>query len=125
MADVMEMGMDPTPMGIDLNILSAEAHRDLRMLENRPRGLARQETSQESSSSERTRRQRRAYSDDSIDTPPDRSTAKKQRGRPRLDPTDENAADVNPLSYPRAASPHANGYSAGGHRSDWHSVPTG
>ncbi|KAF8544391.1 hypothetical protein BDD12DRAFT_801314 [Trichophaea hybrida] len=93
MADVMELGMDPSPMGIDLSILSTEEHRDLRMMENRPRGLARQEPSQEGSSGERRRRQRRAHSDDSIDTPPDRSTAKKQRGRPRLDPTDENAAD--------------------------------
>ena len=52
---------------------------------------------------DRKRRQRRAQSDEeSVDVPPatSRSTIKKQRGRPRLDPTDENAADVTPLCPP-------------------------
>lgn len=98
MPNVMQMSMDPAPMGMDLSILSAEEHHDLHMIEERtsPSGSPSHPTDR----SEQKQRQRRAQSDDSIDTPP-KAGGKKQRGRPRLDPKDENAADV---STPPASS---------------------
>ncbi|CCX04351.1 Similar to hypothetical protein [Tuber melanosporum Mel28]; acc. no. XP_002837071 [Pyronema omphalodes CBS 100304] len=98
--DVMEMEMPP-PFGMDLGILSSQHHRDLRLLSSRPKEGSGSESvhdgvSGESGGSGRSRqrlqRSTRAQSDDSIDTPP-AMPGKKQRGRPRLDPTDENAAD--------------------------------
>jgi len=108
MPDVMDMNMDSTPMGIDLSILSAEEHRDLQMLEERVRTSAPARSEPEmlgrSGSGERKRRHRRAMSDESTDTTTSRypNAAKKQRGRPRLDPKDENAADVSfPCNHAR------------------------
>lgn len=92
MPNVMHLSMDSNPMGIDLAILSAEEHHDLQMLDD-PRASP----ENISERADRKRRARRAQSDDSIDTPPAAASGKKQRGRPRLDPKDENAADVSSL----------------------------
>ncbi|PWW76462.1 hypothetical protein C7212DRAFT_363300 [Tuber magnatum] len=115
MGDVMGMDMDPIPMGsnmdMDLSILSAEEHGDLRVLQDRGRGRDRLHTQRLHSMSHpdgpdgagRGRgavggRRKRSESDDSVHEPVGvvRGTStgnRKQRGRPRLDTKDENAAD--------------------------------
>jgi hypothetical protein len=117
--DVMEMEMPP-PFGMDLGILSSQHHRDLRLLLNRPKEGSGSESvhdgvSGESGGSGRSgqgpRRSTRAHSDDSIDTAPTKPE-KKQRGRPRLDPTDENAADVRYLAVQLVLGKRANGFLA-------------
>jgi len=98
--DVMDMNMDSAQIGIDLSILGTEEHRDLRLLEERVRRSAPARSGPDmldGNGSEKKRRHRRAASDESTDTIPSGKpgAAKKQRGRPRLDPKDENAADVS------------------------------
>lgn len=95
MPEAMDLEIGAPHMDIDLSILSAEEYRDARLLARRPSPARNelQHSKDDGSSSERRRRQRRAPSDDSIDTPVDKPSGKKQRGRPRLDPKDENAAD--------------------------------
>ncbi|KAI5843832.1 hypothetical protein DFP73DRAFT_478774 [Morchella snyderi] len=120
MSDVMSMGMEPLPMGgtmggnmdMDLSILSAEEHGDLKILEERER-IRRMQTSQhdyqmggrrgddlKGRGAGVGRGRKRADSDDSGHDPtpvarggPGGSSNRKQRGRPRLDTKDENAAD--------------------------------
>lgn len=112
----MGMGMDPIQMGngidMDLAILSAEEHGDLRMMEERERARQRLQAHQRTGDSMpadgtgRGRgvvgvRRKRSDSDDSINDPPlgaargSNPGNRKQRGRPRLDTKDENAADVS------------------------------
>jgi hypothetical protein len=124
MPDVMDLEIGSSQMDIDLSILSAEEHRDTRLPEDRarrpPPALSEPEHSNGDGGSEWRRRHRRAQSDDSIDTPPKKASGgKKQRGRPRLDPKDENAADVSvpvSLSRPSRSRPH---HSVDEHKSDW------
>lgn len=97
----------------DLSILSAEEHGDLRILEERERARrmqAHQPDQQMSSHPDGPgeskgrgagRGRKRAESDDSSHDSmpvarggPGNSSNRKQRGRPRLDTKDENAADV-------------------------------
>lgn len=117
----MGMGMEPLPMGgtmggnmdMDLSILSAEEHGDLKILEERERIRRMQASQHEYQMGGRRgddlkgrgagvgRGRKRAGSDDSGHDPtpvarggPGGSSNRKQRGRPRLDTKDENAADV-------------------------------
>lgn len=96
----------------DLSILSAEEHSDLRILEERERArrmqahqsdqpMSRPDGPGESKGRGAGRGRKRAESDDSGHDPmpvarggPGNSSNRKQRGRPRLDTKDENAADV-------------------------------
>lgn len=116
----MGMGMEPLPMGgtmggnmdMDLSILSAEEHGDLKILEERERIRRMQASQHEYQMGGRRgddlkgrgagvgRGRKRAGSDDSGHDPtpvarggPGGSSNRKQRGRPRLDTKDENAAD--------------------------------
>ncbi|CUS15240.1 unnamed protein product [Tuber aestivum] len=115
MGEVMGMDMDPIPMGnnmdMDLSILSAEEHGDLRVLQERGRGRDRLHAQRLHSMSHpdgqdgagRGRgavggRRKRSESDDSVHEPVgvvrgSNTGNRKQRGRPRLDTKDENAAD--------------------------------
>lgn len=98
MQNVIGMEMDPT-LGIDLRVLSSERHRDYRILEERQR--SRPDTlAPEVTGSVRTQRATSAESADSAKRESQGSVTrsgggKKARGRPRLDTTDENAADVS------------------------------
>lgn len=121
MGDVMGMQIESLPMGggmgnnmdMDLSILSAEEHGDLRILEERERArrlqahradhsmAARPDGPGEAKGRGAGRGRKRAESDDSSHDPtpiarggPGNSSNRKQRGRPRLDTKDENAADV-------------------------------
>lgn len=116
----MGMGMEPLPMGgtmggnmdMDLSILSAEEHGDLRILEERERIRRLQASQQDHQMGGRRgddlkgrgagagRGRKRAGSDESghDQVPvarggPGGTSNRKQRGRPRLDTKDENAAD--------------------------------
>lgn len=98
MHSVMGMEMDPT-LGIDLRVLSSERHRDYRILEERQRPRP-NTLAPEATGSGRTQRATSAESADSAKREQHGGTArsgggKKARGRPRLDTTDENAADVS------------------------------
>jgi len=144
----MGMEMDPIPMGsnmdMDLSILSAEEHGDLRVLHERGRARDRLHAQRLHSMSHpdgpdgtgRGRgggggRRKRSGSDDSVHEPVSvvRGTNtgnRKQRGRPRLDTKDENAADVGILAgYCCLPGPCANElHSVDGPKSDLPRGPT-
>jgi hypothetical protein len=121
--DVLDLEMGPPQMDVDLSILSAAEHRDTRLPEERPRrppGRSDPDHSKDGGNGERRRRHRRSQSDNSIDTPGKKpSGVKKQRGRPRLDPKDENAADVSIPSPPKRFSRLCPYHSVDGHKSGW------
>jgi len=145
----MGMEMDPIPMGsnmdMDLSILSAEEHGDLRVLHERGRARDRLHAQRLHSMSHpdgpdgtgRGRgagggRRKRSGSDGSVHEPVGavRGTNtgnRKQRGRPRLDTKDENAADVGILTgYYCLPDLRANGLnSADEPKSDLRREPTG
>lgn len=118
MPDVMSMDMDSLGGlgGMDLSILDAQEHRDMRVLEDRARRsqetLSSSEPLIESGSGRGRGRQRRAQSDDTSETDPSAPTRggrggnRKQRGRPRLDTKDENAQDVSSFESNTSTQAH-------------------
>ncbi|KAI5785795.1 hypothetical protein EDC01DRAFT_778808 [Geopyxis carbonaria] len=87
--DVMEMSMDPS-LGMDLSILSAQEHRDQQILEQQ-----RQVDEAHRRGKHASQRHHRGSSETTPEPtdPRGRGSTRKQRGRPRLDTKDENAAD--------------------------------